>query len=102
MNSSVGLKYTCCPYASISPETLPVRELSLSLLPGERSKIVTCFSLLVKPVSNTDNDSGSRDLGFKGTEKKRSSCYHCWRPTKFRCSDWVILNLCTNGKKAFL
>lgn len=48
---------------------LPVRELSL--LPGETSKMLNRgFSVLVKPVSNTDNASGSRVLVFKGTEKK--------------------------------
>ena len=75
MKSNVSLKYTCCPYANVSPEILPARELNLSLLPGERSKILTCcFSLLVKSASNTDNASGSRDLGFKGAKNKRFSC----------------------------
>lgn len=100
MNSNMSLKYGQCLRAIISPKILPVRELSV--LAGERSKMLTCyFSLLVKSVSNTNNPSGSRNLGFKGAKNKRFSCCHCWRPERLRCSDWAILNLCTNGKKAF-
>lgn len=89
MNSNASLKCIFCPHANISPEIFPVRELSLSLLPGERSDC--WFSLLVKPVSNTHSASGSAELKFKEFEKKPFSCYCYWRPHRIKIIELYLI-----------
>lgn len=85
MNSNGSLKCTFCPHANISPEILPVRELSLSLLPGERSKLLPCWiSLLVNPVSNTGDVSGSTELSVKSLKRSHSAVISVRDPTELR------------------
>lgn len=92
MNSNGSLKCTFCPHANISPEILPVRELSLSLLPGERSKLLPCWiSLLVNPVSNTGNVSGSSELKCEEFEKKPFSCYLCSRSYRIKIKELCLI-----------